>query len=271
MRYLQASGTAEELVMAGSYRRGRDTVGDIDLLATTRHPTEVIRQFTAYDQVASTHSSGTTRTSVMLKNGIQVDLRVVRPDAFGAALVYFTGSKAHNVALRKLAQAQGLKINEYGVFRDDHRLAGQTEASVYQAVGLPWICPELSEDRGEIEAARNGTLPRLVEVADLQGDLHVHTSASDGTASLEAMAEAAGRQHLHYLAITDHSPHLAVVHGLTASRLAAQGDTIDRFNAEHDGAPWLLKGIEVDILEDGSLDLPDAVLGQARHRGRCHP
>ncbi|MDB0509607.1 DNA polymerase/3'-5' exonuclease PolX [Ralstonia solanacearum] len=262
MRYLRAGGSVEELVVAGSYRRGRDTVGDLDLLATARHPIEVMRQFAAYDQVATTISSGTTRASAVLKNGMQVDLRVVRPAAFGAALVYFTGSKAHNVALRKLAQAQGLKINEYGVFRDTSRLAGQTEASVYQAVGLPWICPELREDRGEIEAARNGTLPCLVEVADLRGDLHVHTSESDGTASLEEMAQEARRRHLHYIAITDHSPHLGIAHGLTASRLAAQGDAIDRFNAEHDRAPLLLKGIEVDILEDGSLDLPDAVLGR---------
>lgn len=262
VRHLQGSGAIDELVVAGSYRRGRDTVGDLDLLATTRRPAEVVRRFVEYEQVASSISAGTTRASVVLKNGMQVDLRVVRPVAFGAALVYFTGSKAHNVALRKLAQAHGLKINEYGVFRNDRKLAGETESSVYAAVGLPWIPPELREDRGEIEAARSGTLPHLVDVADLQGDLHVHTTASDGTASLEVMAEEARRRGLRYLAITDHSPHLAVTHGLTAARLAAQAEAIDRFNAEHAHGPLLLKGIEVDILQDGSLDLPNGVLGR---------
>ncbi|WP_296225670.1 DNA polymerase/3'-5' exonuclease PolX [Ralstonia sp. UBA689] len=260
--YLSASGATEQLVVAGSYRRGSDTVGDLDLLATARRPAQVIDQFVRYQDVASQISAGTTRASVVLKNGMQIDLRVVKPDAFGAALVYFTGSKPHNIALRKIAQAQGLKINEYGVFRGKERVAGQTEASVYRAIGLPWICPELREDQGEIEAAHKGTLPSLVEESDIKGDLHVHTSASDGMASLEQMAEQARLQGLQYLAITDHSPRLAVTHGLTAERLAAQADAIDRFNAEHSGWPVLLKGIEVDILEDGSLDLPDAVLGR---------
>ena len=262
MRYLQASGTVEQLVIAGSYRRGLDTDGDLDLLATARHPTRVIEYFVQYQEVASRISAGTTRASVVLKNGMQIDLRVVKPDAFGAALVYFTGSKPHNIAMRKIAQAQGLKINEYGVFRDSERIAGQTEASVYRAIGLPWICPELREDQGEIEAARKGRLPSLLEEHDIKGDLHVHTTASDGTASLEAMAEQARQRGLQYLAITDHSPRIAVTHGLTAERLAAQADAIDRFNAEHKGWPVLLKGVEVDILEDGALDLPDAVLGR---------
>ncbi|MGC5887472.1 DNA polymerase/3'-5' exonuclease PolX [Ralstonia pseudosolanacearum] len=261
MRYLLASGTLEQLVVAGSYRRGRDTVGDLDLLATARRPALVIESLVHNQEVASRISAGTTRASVVLKNGMQVDLRVVRPEAFGAALVYFTGSKPHNIALRKLAQARGLKINEYGVFREKERVAGQTEESVYRAIGLPWIHPELREDQGEIEAARQGTLPPLVEESDIKGDLHVHTSASDGMASLEEMAEQARLRGLQYLAVTDHSPHIAVTHGLTAERLAAQADAIDRFNAEHDGWPVLLKGIEVDILEDGSLDLPDSVLG----------
>ncbi|WP_199030480.1 DNA polymerase/3'-5' exonuclease PolX [Ralstonia sp. ASV6] len=261
-RYLQASGTVEQLVVAGSYRRGLDTVGDLDLLVTARNAALVIEYFVQYREVASRISAGTTRASVVLKNGMQIDLRVVKPAAFGAALVYFTGSKPHNIALRKIAQAQGLKINEYGVFRDSERIAGHTEASVYRAVGLPWICPELREDQGELEAARKGMLPTLVEERDVKGDLHVHTTASDGTASLEAMAEQARRRGLQYLAITDHSPRIAVTHGLTAERLAAQADAIDRFNAEHEGWPVLLKGVEVDILEDGSLDLPDAVLGR---------
>jgi DNA polymerase (family 10) len=260
--YLLASGLIDQLVVAGSYRRGRDTVGDLDLLITGRKRAQIVEHLVHYKEVATRISAGPTRASVVLKNGMQVDLRVVRPDAFGAALVYFTGSKPHNIALRKLAQAQGLKINEYGVFRGKERIAGQTEASVYRAVGLPWICPELREDHGEIAAAQSGRLPSLVEQGDIKGDLHVHTSASDGTASLEAMAAQARMLGYQYLAVTDHSPRIAVTHGLTAERLAAQADAIDRFNAEHKGWPVLLKGVEVDILEDGSLDLPDSVLGR---------
>lgn len=260
--YLLASGLVDQLVVAGSYRRGRDTVGDLDLLITGRKRAQIVEHFVHYNEVATRISAGPTRASVVLKNGMQVDLRVVRSDAFGAALVYFTGSKPHNIALRKLAQAQGLKINEYGVFRGKARIAGQTEASVYRAVGLPWICPELREDQGEIAAAQSGALPSLVEQSDIKGDLHTHTSASDGTASLEAMAEQARLLGYQYLAVTDHSPRIGITHGLTAERLAAQADAIDRFNAEHEGWPVLLKGVEVDILEDGSLDLPDSVLGR---------
>ncbi|HWV06048.1 DNA polymerase/3'-5' exonuclease PolX [Ralstonia sp.] len=260
--YLLASGLVDQLVVAGSYRRGRDTVGDLDLLITGRKRAQIVEHFVHYNEVATRISAGPTRASVVLKNGMQVDLRVVQPDAFGAALVYFTGSKPHNIALRKLAQAQGLKINEYGVFRGKARIAGQTEASVYRAVGLPWICPELREDQGEIAAAQSGSLPSLVEQSDIKGDLHTHTSASDGTASLEAMAAQARLLGYQYLAVTDHSPRIGVTHGLTADRLAAQADAIDRFNAEHEGWPMLLKGVEVDILEDGSLDLPDSVLGR---------
>lgn len=260
--YLLASGLVDQLVVAGSYRRGRDTVGDLDLLITGRKRAQIVEHFVHYNEVATRISAGPTRASVVLKNGMQVDLRVVRSDAFGAALVYFTGSKPHNIALRKLAQAQGLKINEYGVFRGKARIAGQTEASVYRAVGLPWICPELREDQGEIAAAQSGALPPLVEQSDIKGDLHVHTSASDGTASLEAMAAQARQLGYQYLAVTDHSPRIGITHGLTAERLAAQADAIDRFNAEHEGWPVLLKGVEVDILEDGSLDLPDSVLGR---------
>ncbi|CAJ0703029.1 DNA polymerase/3'-5' exonuclease PolX [Ralstonia wenshanensis] len=260
--YLLASGLVDQLVVAGSYRRGRDTVGDLDLLITGRKRAQIVEHFVHYNEVATRISAGPTRASVVLKNGMQVDLRVVRSDAFGAALVYFTGSKPHNIALRKLAQAQGLKINEYGVFRGKARIAGQTEASVYRAVGLPWICPELREDQGEIAAAQSGALPSLVEQSDIKGDLHVHTSASDGTAGLEAMAAQARLLGYQYLAVTDHSPRIGITHGLTAERLAAQADAIDRFNAEHEGWPVLLKGVEVDILEDGSLDLPDSVLGR---------
>ena len=197
----------------------------------------------------------------MLACGLQVDLRVVAPESFGAALHYFTGSKAHNIAVRKLGMARGLKINEYGVWRGRRRIAGETEESVYAALGLPYIEPELREDRGEIEAARRGELPRLVELGDLRGDLHAHTRATDGRNTLREMALAAKARGLDYLAITEHSRRLTMAHGLDPQRLARQIDEIERLNAELSGIP-LLKGIEVDILEDGSLDLPDSILSR---------
>ncbi|HEX7972176.1 MAG TPA: PHP domain-containing protein [Thiobacillus sp.] len=220
-----------------------------------------MQHFTAYDEVADVISAGATRASVVLKSGLQVDLRVVAQQAYGAALHYFTGSRAHNIAIRRMAQARGLKLNEYGVFRGAERVAGDDEASVYRSVGLPFIPPELRENRGEIEAAHAGRLPALVELPDLRGDLHAHTTATDGHDSLRDMALAAKAQGLEYLAITEHSRRLAMAHGLDPQRLARQCDEIDRLNPELDGIT-LLKGIEVDILEDGSLDLPDDVLGR---------
>jgi DNA polymerase (family 10) len=197
---------------------------------------------------------------VILRPGLQVDLRVVPEDSYGAALHYFTGSKAHNIAIRRLGQEHGLKINEYGVFRDEERIAGETEESVFATVGLPWIPPELREDRGEIEAARAGRLPKLVTCEDLRGDLHVHTTATDGHNTVREMAEAARTLGLDYIAITEHSRRVAVARGLTPDRLRRQGEEIERLNQQKLGIA-LLKGIEVDILEDGSLDLPDDVLG----------
>jgi len=192
---------------------------------------------------------------------LQVDLRVVAQHCYGAALHYFTGSKAHNIAIRRIAQQLGLKVNEYGVFRGTQRVAGDSEESVYHAVGLAYIPPELREDRGEIEAARAGRLPQLVELSDLRGDLHAHTNATDGHDSLRDMALAAKALGLEYLAITEHSRRLTVAHGLDPLQLARQCDEIDRLN-EQLGGITLLKGIEVDILEDGSLDLPDSVLAR---------
>ncbi len=248
---------------AGSLRRMRDTVGDLDLLATVRQGSPVMERFAGYEDVRHVLAQGPTRASVVLKNGMQVDLRAVRGESFGAAWVYFTGSKAHNIALRRLAQEQGLKINEYGVYRGAEgaaeRVAGESEASVYRAVGMAFIEPELREDRGELEAARQGRLPVLLQRTDLRGDLHVHTTESDGHDSIEAMAEAARAQGLEYLAITDHSRRLALVHGLDPVRLAKQIDRIDRINERLQGFT-VLKGIEVDILEDGTLDLPDSIL-----------
>ncbi|RMG55251.1 MAG: DNA polymerase/3'-5' exonuclease PolX [Gammaproteobacteria bacterium] len=257
---LDAEGV-QQVVVAGSFRRGRDTVGDLDVLVTVRDGTDVMTRFTGWARVARVVSRGITRSTVFLKNGLQVDLRVVLPEQFGAALAYFTGSRAHSIRLRRMAQEQGLKINEYGVFRDGRIIAGETEESVYASVGLPWIPPELRENRGEFEAAREGRLPKLIQRADLRGDLHCHTEASDGHGSLREMAEAARAAGLEYLAVTDHSPHIGVVHGLDENRLLRQLDEIDRLNEELDGIT-LLKGMEVDILEDGRLDMPDAVLSR---------
>lgn len=257
--FLQAVPGVLQVTVAGSFRRMRETVGDLDILVAAAADSPVMQRFTGYDEVAEVYSAGETRASVLLKCGLQVDLRVVAQQSYGAALHYFTGSKAHNIAIRRAAQQLGLKVNEYGVFRGAQSIAGNSEEAVYRAVGLPYIPPELREDRGEIEAARAGRLPKLVELIDLMGDLHAHSKASDGHDSLRDMALAARALGLEYLAITEHSRRLTVAHGLDPIRLAKQCDEIDRLNAELDGIT-LLKGIEVDILEDGSLDLPDGVL-----------
>ena len=247
--------------VAGSYRRMCETIGDLDFLVSARPGSNVMEQFVAYDEVSEVLVQGRTRAIVLLKNNLQVDLRVVEESAWGAALCYFTGSKAHNIALRRIARDNGLKLNEYGIFRDSERLAGESETSVYAALGLPWIAPELRENRGEIAAARAGHLPELIQLTDLRGDLHAHTRASDGHCTLEEMALAAKAQGLSYLAITEHSQRLAMAHGLDAERLARQCDEIDLLNETLKGIV-LLKGIEVDILENGNLDLPDSTLAR---------
>ncbi|MCK5360546.1 MAG: DNA polymerase/3'-5' exonuclease PolX [Gammaproteobacteria bacterium] len=259
--YLKRTRGVKDVVMAGSYRRGRETVGDLDILVTTSGKTAAMERFVGYEDVDEVVSRGTTRATVILHNGLQVDLRVVPQQSYGAALYYFTGSKAHNIQVRRLGQKRGLKINEYGVFKGKQRIAGKTEASVFKSVGLPYIPPELREGRGEIDAAFEKRLPTLVERADLQGDLHCHTTATDGHAGIREMALAARQHGLKYLAITDHSQHLTIAHGLDRNRLLKQIDEIDRLNNELKGIT-LLKGIEVDILADGSLDLPDEVLSR---------
>ncbi|HYM33090.1 MAG TPA: DNA polymerase/3'-5' exonuclease PolX [Candidatus Cybelea sp.] len=259
--YLRQAPGIDQVIVAGSYRRARETVGDLDILATAKASAKVIAHFATYDRVRDVLASGPTRATVTLRNNLQVDLRVVAKESYGAALVYFTGSKAHNIRLRRMGQDAGLKINEYGVYRGRQRIAGATEASVYRSIGLPYIAPELREERGEIEAAKAHALPKLVEPGDLRGDLHCHTNASDGNASLADMASAARAAGLEYLAITEHSRHLAMTHGLDPRRLAKQLDEIDRLNGTLKDIV-LLKGVEVDILEDGSLDLPDSVLGK---------
>ncbi len=255
--HLKRSRGAGNVVAAGSLRRMRESVGDIDILATAQPSSDVMSRFTSYPEVKEVLSEGPTRSSVLLESGIQVDLRVVPEESYGAALHYFTGSKSHNIAMRRLAQERGLKLNEYGVFRGSKRIAGETEASVFASVDLPFIPPELREDAGEIEAARSGRLPALIELADLQGDLHAHSSWSDGHDSIESMALAARTRGLKYLAITDHSRRLAAAHGLDPQRLSRQMDEIDRL---HVPGITLLKGIEVEILEDGTLDLPSGIL-----------
>jgi DNA polymerase (family 10) len=257
--YLKETEGIKEITVAGSFRRRQETVGDLDILATVKKGSEVMDRFTNYEDVRKVVSKGKTKSSIVLRSGLQVDLRVVPQVSYGAALHYFTGSKAHNIAVRKLGVKNKLKINEYGVFRGKKRIGGRTENEVYRSVNLPYIEPELREDWGELKSAREGTLPKLVSPDDLRGDLHTHTRETDGHADLEEMANGARERGYEYLAITEHSKRVTMVRGLDAKRLAKQIDEIDRLNGELKDIV-LLKGIEVDILKDGSLDLPDDIL-----------
>ncbi|UCD81749.1 MAG: DNA polymerase/3'-5' exonuclease PolX, partial [Desulfobacterales bacterium] len=259
--YLKSAPGVKQVVTAGSYRRSKETVGDLDILVVAGRNSSVMGRFVDYEDVKDVLSKGTTRSSVVLRSGLQVDLRLVEDQSFGAALQYFTGSQAHNIAVRRLGRQRGLKINEYGVFKFDERVAGSTEESVYQSIGLAYIPPELRENRGEIEAGRDNRLPRLVELRDLKGDLHSHTNWSDGRNTLEQMIEAAQKRGLKYLAITEHSDRLKVAGGLSDSRLLEQMEKIDKLNDKLREIT-LLKGIEVEILEDGGLDLSDDILGR---------
>ena len=261
MDYLRKVPGVKDVVAAGSYRRARETVGDLDILITARKTSPLMERFVEYDEVAEVLAKGTTRSSVVLRCGLQVDVRRVEQASFGAALQYFTGSKDHNIAIRRLGQQRGLKINEYGVFRFEKRVAGRTEESVYQALDLPLIPPELRENRGEIEAARDRCLPDLIEFKDLKGDLHMHTRMSDGRNSLKEMALAAQQRGFKYIAVTEHSDRLKVAGGLDPPRLMQQIDEVDRLNDTLKGVT-ILKGIEVEILADGSLDLEDRVLAR---------
>jgi DNA polymerase (family 10) len=250
-----------KVIVAGSYRRRKETVGDLDILVTAAAASDVMDRFVSFEEVAEILGHGRTRSTVRLRSGLQVDVRVVPEESYGAALHYFTGSEAHNIRVRGMGVERGLKINEYGVFRGDAQIAGRTEEEVYAQVGLPYIEPELRENRGELEAAQDGRLPGLITLADIRGDLHAHTTETDGRATLEEMAEGARAKGYKYLAITDHSQRVAMARGLDAKRLARQIRAIDRLNGRLHGIV-ILKGIEVDILEDGSLDLPDAILNE---------
>lgn len=251
-----------EAIPAGSLRRGKETIGDIDILVTGPEPEPIIRHFTGFPGVSRVIAAGETKASVVLGTGshaVQVDLRVLPETSYGAALQYFTGSKEHNVKLRTLARQQGLKISEYGVFRGKKRIASRTEQEVYAALKMAVPPPELREDQGEIEAALSGTLPELITLGDIRGDLHSHTDWSDGVSSLAEMAAAAQARGYQYLAITEHSQAAAYAQGLTIERLRQAGEAIDRLNRHLKGFR-LLKGAEVDILPDGRLDYPDEVL-----------
>ena len=259
---LRAHGGVDRLEIAGSLRRMRETVKDIDILVTSTEPAHVIETLVSLPSVAEITARGETKVSVRHQDGLAIDLRVVAPDAFGAALQYFTGSKAHNVRLREMAVRRGLKISEYGVFDEatGARVAGETEHDVYAAVGLPWIPPELREDGGEIDAAREGRLPELVAIADLKGDLHDHTEWSDGHHSLERLVEAAEARGYEYVIVSDHSRSLTIAQGLSIERLRQQRAEIRAVQARH--RIRILAGTECDILEDGALDFPDEVLAE---------
>ncbi|MGC1458966.1 MAG: DNA polymerase/3'-5' exonuclease PolX [Steroidobacteraceae bacterium] len=257
--YLKSIPGVTRVQIAGSFRRGCETVGDLDVLVCARQTSKPIEALKRYAELDSLTAAGSTRASGVLRNGLQVDVRVLPPASFGAGLHYFTGSRAHTIHMRRRAQERGCKLSEYGLFHGARRLAGASEEELFRALDLPYIPPELREDRGEIEAAAQHALPKLVELADLQGDLHVHTNASDGSATLEQMVTGAQARGLRYAAITDHSKHLGVTHGLDAARLSEQIDAIDRLN-ETLQVFTVLKGAEVDILEDGRLALEDAIL-----------
>lgn len=262
LAHMEACKAVAQIAPAGSYRRGKETVGDLDFLVVTHDVDAVMDHLAAYGSVGSIIARGDTKMSLRLTAGVQVDLRTVAPESFGAALQYFTGSKEHNIVLRGRAKAKGLKINEYGVFRGEKQIAGRTEEEVYGTLDLPCFPPELREARREFEWADAGELPKLVELCDIRGDLHMHSTWTDGTVTIEEMAEAAKQRGLKYIAITDHSKRVTMVGGLDAKRVRQQWAEIDKLNERLSGIT-VLKGIEVDILERGGLDLPDDVLAEA--------
>jgi DNA polymerase (family 10) len=264
--HMQKCLAVERLDFAGSYRRGKETIGDLDLLVISSDVLTVMDHFATFSLIQEILQRGDTKMSVRVTDSFQVDLRVVEKESWGAAIQYFTGSKEHNVRLRGIAKAKGLKINEYGVFDavdETLRLAGADEQEIYQLVGMPWVPPELREDRGEFELALQSRFERLIKLSEIRGDLHMHTTATDGENSIEEMANAARARGLQYIAITDHSKRVSMARGLDESRLLAQWKEIDKINLSYDGLFLILKGIECDILEDGRMDLSDECLAQA--------
>lgn len=256
---LKQNPKVKEIQAAGSLRRMKETVGDIDILATGNDGAEIIKSFVAMPEVTQILASGTTKGSVRLEEGVQADLRVVNEDEYGAALQYFTGSKDHNVHLRELAKKKGYKISEYGIFKGGKKLGGRHEFDIYKKLGMDWIPPELRENRGEIEAAIEKTLPKLIEYSDIKGDLHNHSNWSDGHCTFEEMAEHAMKRGYAYMVVSDHSQSLHIANGLTEDRLLKEIEEIDKLNKKLKGFT-LLKASEVDIRTDGSLDFSDKML-----------
>jgi DNA polymerase (family 10) len=259
---LRKLDVVDKIIIAGSLRRMRETIGDIDILVVSKKPMEVMDAFTCLDGVEDIVAKGDTKSSIVLK-GIDVDLRVVAETSFGAAAHYFTGSKHHNIRIRELGVKQGLKINEYGIFRGDERIGGDDEADVFDSVGLAFIPPELREDRGEVEAAKENRIPRLVEARDIKGDLHVHTNWSDGKNSIEEMAEAALSMGYEYIAVADHSPAVGIAGGMNEEKIAKRQEEIESVNErfEAEGINFsVLAASEVDIKSDFSMDFPDDIL-----------
>ncbi|OGT42340.1 MAG: DNA polymerase III [Gammaproteobacteria bacterium RIFCSPHIGHO2_12_FULL_37_34] len=257
--YIKNIKGVEKVECAGSFRRHKETVGDLDMVVAGSLGKKIIDHFIQFEEISEVISHGSTRSTVRLRSGMQVDLRVVPKKSYGAALLYFTGSKDHNIALRKIAVRKKLKMNEYGMFKYKKQLAGNTEEEMYRQIGLPYIEPELRENRGEIEAAQQDKLPKLITLNDMRGDLHCHTTATDGAAQLETMAKIAEEYGYEYLAITDHSKHLTIAHGLNKKTLWQQIKQIDKLNHQLKKI-IILKSIEVDILENGSFDLPPDIL-----------
>jgi DNA polymerase (family 10) len=259
--YLKEFGGVEDVTPAGSLRRGCETVGDLDLLVTGHDPAGIAEHFAGFPGVAQVLAKGEDKVSVKLQNDLQVDVRLLGRESYGAALQYFTGSKEHNVVLRERAKKRGWKLSEYGLCKEEEVLASRTEEGIYEKLGLSWIPPELRENLGEIEVAERGELPRLVELGDIKGDLQMHTTASDGKASVEEMAEAAKRRGYEYILITDHSKAVTIANGLDEERAV---ENIRRIKAARQKVKGIQiwAGAEVDVLGDGSLDYPDAILAQ---------
>ncbi len=249
----------QDITIAGSYRRMKETVGDIDLVGTSKDSEKAMKRFVNYDEVKDVINQGKTKSIVKLRSGLQVDIRIVEKKSFGAAELYFTGSKSHTIALRKIAREKDYKVNEYGIYKGKKQIAGKTEEEMYEKLGLKYIEPELRENNGEIDAAKNNKLPKLITLDDIRGDLHTHSNETDGTRSIEAMAKAAKKKGYDYLAINDHSKKVSMAKGLDKERLINQIEEIDEINKKMKDFR-ILKSIEVDILEDGSLDLSDDVL-----------
>jgi DNA polymerase (family 10) len=247
--------------VAGSFRRRAETIGDLDILIEAGDRAAATKEILKYNLVANVIGQGAERLSVRLSSGLQVDFRFVEADSFGAALMYFTGSKPHNIALRRRAQANKWKLNEYGLFKGDTLIAGKTEPAIFRKLDLAWIAPELREDRGEIAAAATGKLPKLIEPRDIRGDLHAHTTASDGADDIATMARAARDRGYSFLAITDHSKAVRIANGLDEERLRRHAEEIRRIGATMRGF-WLMAGVEVDILRDGQLDMDEKVLAE---------